>query len=63
MCWAVLQRNGFELGAEGLDVDSGPCFFRPLMSFLEVSFHVSRVEVISYVDVKVAVESGSEDLN
>ena len=33
------------------------------MSFLEVDFHISRVDVISYVDVKVAVESGGEDLD
>ena len=33
------------------------------MSFLQVGFQISRVDVISYVDIKVAIESGSEDLD
>jgi hypothetical protein len=33
------------------------------MSFLDIHFHIACVDVISYIDVKVAAESGGKDLN
>lgn len=37
--------------------------FLPLVLFLDKRFHIARVGVISYIDVKVAAESGGKDLN
>lgn len=49
VCWAVFERKSVHESAKRLEIHHLPYSFGPVMFLLLVCFHVSRIDVVSYV--------------
>ena len=60
MCRSMREWDLSEMAPKCSDVDCVPLFFCPRVSALQIRLHVTPIDVIPYIVVDVAIESGFE---